>query len=79
MRWHGRRETVCAYGVPTDMRKGFDGLGALVSQRFGQVFRERHRPRSAVLASTLTGEFAGRPERLDSYSAWQGAADNILR
>jgi hypothetical protein len=55
MRWHGRRVTVYAYGVPTDMRKGFDGLGALVSQRFGQVFRERHRPRSAVLASTLTG------------------------
>jgi IS66 Orf2 like protein len=28
--------TVYAYGVPTDMRKGFDELGALVSQRFGR-------------------------------------------
>lgn len=33
MRWHGRRVTVYAYGVPTDMRKGFDGLSALVIER----------------------------------------------
>ena len=32
-----------------------------------------------LLASTLPAEFASRPERLDFYSAWQGAADNILR
>ena len=32
MRWHGRRVTVYAYAQPTDMRKGFDGLGALVTQ-----------------------------------------------
>jgi transposase len=32
MRWHGRRVAVYAYAVPTDMRKGFDGLCALVAQ-----------------------------------------------
>jgi hypothetical protein len=32
MRWHGRRVTVYAYTRPTDMRKGFDGLSALVTQ-----------------------------------------------
>ena len=32
MRWHGRRVTVYAYTRPTDMRKGFDGLCALVTQ-----------------------------------------------
>jgi hypothetical protein len=32
MRWHGRRVMVYAYGRPTDMRKGFDGLSALVTQ-----------------------------------------------
>jgi transposase len=32
MRWHGRRVTVYAYARPTDMRKGFDGLCALVTQ-----------------------------------------------
>ena len=32
MRWVGRRVTVYAYARPTDMRKGFDGLGALVTQ-----------------------------------------------
>ena len=32
MRWHGRRVQVYAYTRPTDMRKGFDGLCALVTQ-----------------------------------------------
>jgi transposase len=32
MRWPGRRVTVYAYARPTDMRKGFDGLSALVLQ-----------------------------------------------
>jgi transposase len=57
MRWHGRRVAVYAYGVPTDMRKGFDGLCALVSQRLGRdplsgdvfVFLSRDRVRTKVL------------------------------
>jgi transposase len=32
MRWDGRRVRVYAYARPTDMRKGFDGLCALVTQ-----------------------------------------------
>jgi transposase len=32
MRWPGRRVGVYAYARPTDMRKGFDGLCALVLQ-----------------------------------------------
>ena len=32
MRWHGRRVTVYAYATPVDLRKGFDGLSALVTQ-----------------------------------------------
>jgi hypothetical protein len=32
MRWHGRRVTVYAYARPTDMRRGFDGLCALIAQ-----------------------------------------------
>jgi len=32
MRWHGRRVTVYAYAEPVDMRKGFDGLSALVTE-----------------------------------------------
>jgi transposase len=57
MRWHGRRVTVYAYGVPTDMRKGFDGLCALVSQRLERdplngdvyLFVSRDRIRAKVL------------------------------
>ena len=35
MRWHGRRMAVYAYTQPVDMRKGFDGLSALVTGRGG--------------------------------------------
>ena len=33
MRWHGRRVAVYAYTQPVDMRKGFDGLSALITGR----------------------------------------------
>ena len=36
MRWAGRRVTVYAYGAPADMRKGFDGLSALVTQKLAR-------------------------------------------
>jgi transposase len=57
MRWHGRRVTVYAYTGPTDMRKGFDGLCALVAQGLqrdpvsGDVFLfvSRDRVRTKVL------------------------------
>jgi transposase len=31
-----RQVAVWAYGAPADLRKGFDGLSGLVSQRLGQ-------------------------------------------
>lgn len=84
MRWHGRRVTVYAYGVPTDMRKGFDGLGALVSQRFGRdplngdvyLFLSRDRVRAKVLhfdgtgsASMRSGSSAGGSHRCGARNA----------
>jgi hypothetical protein len=33
MRWHGRRVAVYAHRTPTDMRKGFDSLCALVTEQ----------------------------------------------
>ena len=36
MMWNGRRVSVYAYTAPSDLRKGFDGLSALVSQKLGR-------------------------------------------
>jgi transposase len=57
MRWHGRRVTVHAYTQPTDMRKGFDGLSALVTEGLQRdplsgdiyIFVSRDRVRAKVL------------------------------
>lgn len=57
----GRR--VFAHAAPTDLRKGFDGLAALVSERLGQVatsgdyylFVSRDRVRAKVLFWDGTG------------------------
>ena len=48
MRWHARRVTVYAYTRPTDMRKGFDGLSALVTQA---LERGRFAPCGARMAT----------------------------
>jgi transposase len=81
MRWHGRRVTVYAYSVPTDMRKGFDGLSALVSQRLGRdplngdvyLFLSRDRVRAKVLHFDGTGLciYAKRLERGRFASVWR--------
>ena len=81
MRWHGRRVTVYAYGVPTDMRKGFDGLCALVSQRLERdplsgdvyLFLSRDRVRAKVLHFDGTGLciYAKRLERGRFASLWR--------
>jgi len=34
--WNGRRVTAYAYTAPVDMRKGFDGLTAVVEQKLGR-------------------------------------------
>jgi transposase len=88
MRWHGRRVSVYAYGVPTDLRKGFDGLSALVTQRLqrdplnGDVFLfvSRNRVRAKVLHFDGTGlcVYAKRLERGRFAALWREApADPI--
>ena len=88
MRWHGRRVTVYAYGVPTDLRKGFDGLSALVTQRLqrdplnGDVFLfvSANRVRAKVLHFDGTGLciYAKRLERGRFAALWREApADPI--
>ena len=88
MRWHGRRVAVYAYGAPTDMRKGFDGLGALVTQQLARdplsgdvyLFLSRDRVRAKVLHFDGTGlcVYAKRLERGRFASLWRDAgADPI--
>jgi transposase len=63
MRWHGRRVTVYAYAQPVDMRKGFDGLTALVTEGLHRdalsgdafIFVSRDRVRAKVLHWDGTG------------------------
>jgi len=80
MRWHGRRVTVYAYTGPTDMRKGFDGLSALVVQGLQQdplsgdvfIFVSRDRVRAKVLHWDGTGlcVYAKRLERGRFAQVW---------
>ena len=85
MRWHGRRVTVYVYGRPTDMRKGFDGLSALVTQDLARdplsgeifIFVSRDRVRTKVLQWDGTGlcVYAKRLERGRFASLWRDDAD----
>lgn len=88
MRWHGRRVAVYAYGAPTDMRKGFDGLSAVVTHRLGRdvlsgdvfVFLSRDRIRTKVLHFDGTGLciYAKRLERGRFAALWRdGSQDPI--
>jgi transposase len=84
MRWHGRRVTVYAYGKPTDMRKGFDGLSALVTQHLGRdplsgdvfLFVSHNRVRAKVLHFDGTGLciYAKRLERGRFAAVWRDDA-----
>jgi transposase len=81
MRWHGRRIAVYAYGAPTDMRKGFDGLSALVTQKLTRdplsgdvyLFLSRDRIRAKALHFDGTGLclYAKRLERGRFASLWR--------
>jgi transposase len=85
MRWHGRRVTVYAYGRPTDMRKGFDGLSALVTHDLARdplsgevfIFVSRDRVRTKVLHWDGTGlcVYAKRLERGRFACLWREDAD----
>lgn len=85
MRWHGRRVTVYGYVQPTDMRKGFDGLSALVTQGLDRdplngdvyIFVSRDRVRAKVLHWDGTGLciYAKRLERGRFARLWRDAGD----
>jgi transposase len=89
MRWHGRRVTVYAYGAPADMRKGFDGLSALVMQKLAKdplngdvyLFLSRDRIRAKVLHFDGTGlcMYAKRLERGRFASLWRADARDPIR
>lgn len=85
MRWHGRRVTVYAYARPVDMRKGFDGLSALVTQGLHRdplngdvyIFVSRDRVRAKVLHWDGTGlcVYAKRLERGRFAPVWRDDGD----
>lgn len=85
MRWHGRRVTVFAYAQPTDMRKGFDGLSALVTAGLQRdplngdvyIFVSRDRVRAKVLQWDGTGLciYAKRLERGRFARLWREDGD----
>ena len=76
-----RQLAVHAYGEPTDMRKGFDGLAALVSNHLGKspvsgdlfLFVSRNRKRAKVLVWDGTGlcVYAKRLEKNRFASVWR--------
>ena len=78
-----RQVAVWAYGTPADLRKGFDGLSALVSQGLGRdplsgdcyLFVNATRKRAKVLLWDGTGLciYAKRLER--GRFAWPSARD----
>ncbi len=84
-----RQVAVWAYGAPADLRKGFDGLSALVSQGLGQdplsgdcyLFVNRTRKRAKVLLWDGTGLciYAKRLERGRFACLWRDAAARVVR
>jgi transposase len=84
-----RQVTVWAYGAPADLRKGFDGLSALVSQSLGQdplsgdcyLFVNATRKRAKVLLWDGTGLciYAKRLERGRFACLWRADAARVVR
>lgn len=80
MRWSGRQVTVYAYTRPTDMRKGFDGLCALVTQGLGRnpldgdvfLFVSQNRVRAKAIHWDGTGLciYANQPSSHCTSFAW---------
>jgi transposase len=88
MRWHGRRVQVYAYTQPADMRKGFDGLCALVTQGLHRdalsgdifIFVSRDRIRAKTLQWDGTGLclYAKRLEHGRFAPLWREAGSDPL-
>jgi tellurite resistance protein len=87
MRWYGRRVQVYAYTRPTDMRKGFDGLCALVTQGLhcdvlsGDIFifisRDRIRAKTLQWDGTGLCLYAKRLEHGRFAPLWREARDDL--
>ena len=83
MIWHGRKVRVFARAAPTDLRKGFEGLSALVRNALGRdptsgdlfLFVARNRMRAKVLLWDGTGlcVFAKRLEQGRFAALWERA------
>jgi transposase len=79
--WGGRRVRVFARALPTDLRKGFEGLSALVRESLGRdptsgdlfLFVARNRMRAKVLLWDGTGlcVFAKRLEQGRFAAFWE--------
>lgn len=88
MRWHGRLVTVYAHTQPVDMRRGFDGLSALVTEGLHRdplngdvyIFVSRNRVRAKVLHWDGTGLclYAKRLERGRFARLWRDEGDAPL-
>lgn len=84
-----RQVTVWAYGAPADLRKGFDGLSGLVTQRLDQdplsgdcyLFVNATRKRAKVLVWDGTGLciYAKRLERGRFACLWRDAPAGVVR
>jgi transposase len=77
MRWAGRRVAVYAHGAPTDMRKGFDSLCGMVTERLAALWRdEAAGPMTLTVSeldlfldgSTLVGRMPLTPPTLPQFS-----------
>lgn len=84
-----RQLSVHAYAEPVDMRKGFDGLSALVSNRLGKdpvggdlyLFVSRDRKRAKVLVWDGTGlcVYAKRLEQGRFACVWRDRSRPVLK
>jgi transposase len=84
-----RQVAVWAYGAPADLRKGFDGLSALVSQNLGRdplsgdcyLFVNAPRKRAKVLLWDGTGLciYAKRLEQGRFACLWREADARVVR
>ena len=83
MIWNGRAVRVFAHAAPTDLRKGYDGLSALVRESLWRdptsgdlyLFVSRNRKRAKVLLWDGTGLclYAKRLEKGKFSKLWAGA------